>query len=207
MINLHPKILWNYFHKITQIPRPSSKEGKITDFLIEFAKSKELEYSVDKAGNLLIRKEGTSGKEHHSTVILQAHMDMVCEKNADIQHDFENDPIQTYIEDDWVKAKGTTLGADNGIGMAMMLSVLDSSDVSHPPLECLFTVEEETGLVGAYGLDSNFLKGTRLINLDSEDDGEIFIGCAGGIVLNRYLVLKKKKYHQDSCALMFQFLG
>ncbi|GAB1416217.1 aminoacyl-histidine dipeptidase [Paludibacter sp.] len=193
MINLHPKILWNYFHKITQIPRPSSKEGKITDFLIEFAKSKELEYSVDKAGNLLIRKEGTSGKEHHSTVILQAHMDMVCEKNADIQHDFENDPIQTYIEDDWVKAKGTTLGADNGIGMAMMLSVLDSSDVSHPPLECLFTVEEETGLVGAYGLDSNFLKGTRLINLDSEDDGEIFIGCAGGIGTKSLFSFEKEK--------------
>lgn len=183
MIDIHiqPYSLWEYFQQITQIPRPSKKEEKIAAFLEKFAAQHHFALVKDRAGNLLIKKPATSGYEESPTVILQAHMDMVCEKNADSGHDFEHDGIQTYIDGDWVKAKGTTLGADNGIGMAMMLAVLAADDLQHPALECLFTVDEETGLTGAYGLDSEMLSGSFLINLDSEDDGEIFIGCAGGI--------------------------
>lgn len=181
MTDLQPHTLWNYFHQITQVPRPSKKEKQIAAYLNDFAVRHQLPVTTDKAGNILIKKPATSGYENHPTIILQAHIDMVCEKNAETTHDFEKDPIQTYIDGDWVKAKGTTLGADNGIGMAMMLAVLDAGDLQHPALECLFTVDEETGLTGAYGLDNKLLSGSLLINLDSEDDGEIFIGCAGGI--------------------------
>jgi len=181
MTDLQPYTLWNYFHQITQVPRPSKKEEQIAAYLKDFAVRHQLPVTTDKAGNILIKKPATPGYENHPTVILQAHIDMVCEKNAETTHDFEKDPIQTYIDGDWVKARGTTLGADNGIGMAMMLAVLDAGDLQHPALECLFTVDEETGLTGAYGLDNKLLSGSILINLDSEDDGEIFIGCAGGI--------------------------
>lgn len=181
MTDLQPHTLWNYFHQITQVPRPSKKEKQIAAYLNDFAVRHQLPVTTDKAGNILIKKPATSGYENHPTIILQAHIDMVCEKNAETTHDFEKDPIQTYIDGDWVKAKGTTLGADNGIGMAMMLALLDAGDLQHPALECLFTVDEETGLTGAYGLDNKLLSGSLLINLDSEDDGEIFIGCAGGI--------------------------
>lgn len=181
MKTLEPRVLWNYFHEITQIPRPSKKEGKIRAYLEAFGKQHNLTTRTDKAGNVLICKPGTAGCETHDTVILQAHMDMVCEKNSDVAFNFDVDPIQAYVDGDWVKAKGTTLGADNGIGMAMMLTLLASTDLPHPPLECLFTVDEETGLTGAFALEQGFLSGKTLINLDSEDDGEIFIGCAGGI--------------------------
>lgn len=181
MTDLQPYTLWNYFHQITQVPRPSKKEEQIAAYLQGFASRHQLPVTTDKAGNILITKPASPGYENNPTVILQAHIDMVCEKNADTKHDFEKDSIQTYIDGDWVKARGTTLGADNGIGMAMMLAVLDAENLQHPALECLFTVDEETGLTGAYGLDKNLLSGFVLINLDSEDDGEIFIGCAGGI--------------------------
>lgn len=181
MKNLEPSSLWNYFHQITQIPRPSKKEEKIRTFLKSFANNHQLSYSEDTAGNIVIRKNAAPGFETRPGVILQAHMDMVCEKNSDVIHNFETDAINTYIDEDWVKAKGTTLGADNGIGMAMMLAVLADNSLQHPELECLFTVDEETGLTGALMLEKDFLKGNTLINLDSEDDGEIFIGCAGGI--------------------------
>ncbi|MDD4427914.1 MAG: aminoacyl-histidine dipeptidase [Paludibacter sp.] len=181
MTELQPHTLWNYFHQITRIPRPSKKEEKIAAFLVVFAQHHHLAVKKDDTGNLLISKPATPGYENNPTVILQAHIDMVCEKNADVAHNFETDAIQTYIEGDWVKAKGTTLGADNGIGMAMMLAVLAADNLQHPPLECLFTVDEETGLTGAFGLGKQLLTGDVLINLDSEDDGEIFIGCAGGI--------------------------
>jgi len=181
MTDIQPHILWNYFHQITQVPRPSKREEQIAAYLKDFAGQHQLPVTTDKVGNILITKPATPGYENHPKVILQAHIDMVCEKNAGTNHDFEKDPIQTYIDGDWIKAKGTTLGADNGIGMAMMLAVLTAHDLQHPALECLFTVDEETGLTGAYGLDNKFLSGQVLINLDSEDDGEIFIGCAGGI--------------------------
>lgn len=181
MKTLEPTLLWNYFHDITQIPRPSKKEEKVIAFLENFSKTHQLDYKKDKSGNILISKPATPGYEKSKTVILQAHMDMVCEKNSDVSFDFDADAIQYYIDGDWVKARGTTLGGDNGIGMAMMLAVLTSDELQHPAIECLFTVDEETGLTGAFALENNFLKGEVLINLDSEDDGVIFIGCAGGI--------------------------
>lgn len=181
MRELEPTALWEIFYQITQIPRPSKKEEQISAFLRDFASQHHLKCQADKVGNLLISKSASKGYEHQPTVILQAHMDMVCEKNANTQHDFDKDPIQAYIDGDWIRARGTTLGADNGIGMALMLAVLSSNELQHPALECLFTVDEETGLTGAFALSNDLLSGKVLINLDSEDDGEIFIGCAGGI--------------------------
>ena len=179
--NLEPKLVWGQFDAITRVPRPSKKEGKIIDFLVNFAKEHGIEYKKDAIGNVVMRKPATPGMEDRPMVILQAHMDMVCEKNSDVEFDFENDPITTRIEDGWVKAEGTTLGADCGIGMAAALAVLLDETVAHGPIECLFTVDEETGLTGAFELGEGMLKGKYLINLDSEDEGEIFIGCAGGI--------------------------
>ncbi len=179
--NLEPKLIWEQFDAITRVPRPSKKEAKIIDFLVDFAKEHQIEYQKDEIGNVVMRKPATPGMEDRPMVILQAHMDMVCEKNSDVEFDFENDPITTRIEDGWVKAEGTTLGADCGIGMAAALAVLLDQTVAHGPIECLFTVDEETGLTGAFELGEGMLKGKYLINLDSEDEGEIFIGCAGGI--------------------------
>ena len=178
---LHPKEVFSIFHEITQVPRPSKREGKIIEWLKAFAVKHELEHTVDEAGNIIMRKPATPGYENKPGVILQAHMDMVCEKNNDTVHDFDNDPIHTYIDGDFIKAKGTTLGADNGIGMALMLAAITSDSLKHPALECLFTVDEETGLTGAFRLQDGCLQGKQLINLDSEDDGQVFIGCAGGI--------------------------
>ncbi len=181
MRNLEPKILFEYFHEITQIPRPSKKEEKIIQFLLDFGAKYGLETVKDKIGNIVIRKPATKGYEGLKPVVLQSHVDMVCEKNEGTIHDFDKDPIQTYVDGDWVKAKGTTLGADNGIGVAAQLAILASDTIEHGDLECLFTVDEETGLTGAFQLQPNVLKGEILLNLDSEDDGEAFIGCAGGI--------------------------
>lgn len=147
---LKPQAVWAYFEEICQIPRPSRKEEKIAAWLMEFARKQELEARQDEAGNVLIVKPASKGKENAPAVVLQAHMDMVCEKNSDVQHDFDKDPIEPYIDGGWVKAKGTTLGADDGIGIAAALAVLTSDDIQHGPLECLFTVDEETGLTGAF---------------------------------------------------------
>ena len=178
---LQPKEVFSIFHEITQVPRPSKREGKIIEWLKAFAVKHNLEHTVDEAGNIIMRKPATPGYEDKPGVILQAHMDMVCEKNNDTVHDFDNDPIHTYIDGDFIKAQGTTLGADNGIGMALMLAAITSDTLKHPALECLFTVDEETGLTGAFRLQDGCLQGKQLINLDSEDDGQVFIGCAGGI--------------------------
>ena len=178
---LQPKEVFSIFHEITQVPRPSKREGKIIEWLKAFAIKHNLEHTVDEAGNIIMRKPATTGYEDKPGVILQAHMDMVCEKNNDTVHDFDNDPIHTYIDGDFIKAQGTTLGADNGIGMALMLAAITSDTLKHPALECLFTVDEETGLTGAFRLQDGCLNGKQLINLDSEDDGQVFIGCAGGI--------------------------
>jgi dipeptidase D len=179
--HLYPQPLWNYFEDICQIPRPSKKEEKVIAFLLDFAATHHLEAKVDEIGNVLIRKPATSGRENDSVVVLQSHMDMVCEKNSDTIHDFEIDPIKPYIDNGWVRAVGTTLGSDDGIGIAAHLAVLSSAELSHGPIECLFTVDEESGLTGAFALQPGFLTGTVLLNLDSEDEGELFIGCAGGI--------------------------
>ena len=178
---LNPQELWHYFEEICQVPRPSKKEGKILKYLTDFANDHDLDYRTDQIGNLLISKPATKGNEKKKMVVLQSHVDMVCEKNSDVEHDFNKDPIVPRIDDEWVKGTGTTLGADDGIGMALQLALLAGKDIEHGPLECLFTVDEETGLTGAFGLEKDFLKGRILLNLDSEDDGELFIGCAGGI--------------------------
>ncbi len=178
---LQPQAIWRYFDEITRVPRPSKKEEKIRAYLLDFAKKHNLPAKTDATGNVVISKPAARGCETHPGVVLQAHMDMVCEKNADVVHDFENDPIETCIDGEWVRAKGTTLGADNGIGMAAALAVLASDDLKHPALEALFTVDEETGLTGAFGMQEGFITGKYLLNLDSEDEAEIFIGCAGGV--------------------------
>jgi dipeptidase D len=177
---LKPERLWHYFLEICKIPRPSKKEEQIIRYLQEFGKQHGLETVVDDIRNVLIRKKASPGREGSRSVILQSHVDMVCEKNAGTKHDFLKDPIIPHIEDGWIKARETTLGADDGIGIAAQLAILESKDISHGPLECLFTVDEETGLTGAFGLKEGFLKSSILLNLDSEDEGQIFIGCAGG---------------------------
>ena len=178
--DLKPAVVFRYFEEVCGVPRPSKKEEKIRAYLLEFARKHDLSVKTDEAGNVLIAKPATPGMEGRKAVILQSHMDMVCEKNKDTQHDFDTDPIETYIDREWLRAKGTTLGADNGIGIAAELAVLASDDVEHGPLQCLFTVDEETGLTGAFALKEGFMEGDILINLDSEDEGELFIGCAGG---------------------------
>ena len=178
---LEPKLIWEQFDDITKVPRPSKKEGKIIEWLVAFAQKHGFDYQTDATGNVVMRKAATPGFEDRPAVILQSHMDMVCEKNSNVEFDFENDPIETYIDGEWVKAKGTTLGADCGIGMAAALAVLLDETLEHPAIEALFTVDEETGLTGAFGLGEGMLTGKYLINLDSEDEGELFIGCAGGI--------------------------
>ena len=179
--DLEPREVFSEFYEITRIPRPSKHEQQIGAYLIDWAKRHNLEYKTDDAGNVVIRKPATKGYENHDGVILQAHQDMVCEKNGGTEHDFMTDPIETWVDGDWLKACGTTLGADDGIGMAMGLAALASDKLQHPALECLFTIDEETGLTGAFALKEGMLEGKTLINLDSEDDGEAFIGCAGGI--------------------------
>jgi dipeptidase D len=179
--DIAPQPLWNYFSEILKVPRPSKKEEKIIAWLLEFAAAHGMEAKRDDAGNVLISKPAVPGREKAPVVILQTHMDMVCEKNSDKVFDFDKDPIEGVVGDEWVSANGTTLGADDGIGIAAQLAVLTSSDIRHGAIECLITVDEETGLTGANALQPGFLTGKILLNLDSEDEGEIFIGCAGGI--------------------------
>lgn len=179
--HLEPTSLWSIFEDICNIPHPSKKEEAIIAYVKKFGEELGLETVVDHVGNVVIRKAATPGMESRQTIILQGHLDMVPQKNNDTVHDFENDPIRPYIDGDWVKAKGTTLGADNGIGAAAALAVLKANNLQHGPIECLFTIDEETGMTGAFGLKPDLLKGDILINLDSEDEGELYIGCAGGI--------------------------
>ena len=181
MVNDKIVNVFEIFSQICQVPRPSKHEERINKWLQDFAASHNIECVTDEAMNVIMRVPATPGYEDHEGVILQAHMDMVCEKNGDVQHDFMTDPIQTYVDGEWLKAKGTTLGADNGIGISMALAAITDPNLQHPAIECLFTVDEETGLTGAMKLQDGMLKSKRLINLDSEDDGQIFIGCAGGI--------------------------
>lgn len=178
--DLKPSCVFEQFAKINQIPRPSKREEKMIEFLKNWGAAHNLDTRVDETGNVIIRKPATKGMENRKTVILQSHMDMVCDKLVDIEFDFDNDPIETYIDGEWLTAKGTTLGADDGIGVAMELALLDSDDIQHGPIECVFTRDEETQLTGASGMKSDFMTGDYLINLDSEDEGQIFVSCAGG---------------------------
>lgn len=178
--NLKPACVFEHFARINEIPRPSKREEKMIEYLKNWGESHNLDTKVDKIGNVIIRKPATPGYEDRKTVILQSHMDMVCDKLVDVDFDFDNDPIQTYVDGEWLTAKGTTLGADDGIGCAMELAILDSNDIEHGPLECVFTRDEETQLTGASGMEAGFMTGDMLINLDSEDEGQIFVSCAGG---------------------------
>ena len=179
-MELKPSRVFEQFAQINAIPRPSKREEKMIEFLRQFGESHGLETQVDETGNVIIRKPATTGMEQKPTIILQSHMDMVCEKLPEVKHDFDTDPIQTYVDGEWMRAKGTTLGADDGIGCAIELAILDSDDIEHGPLECVFTRDEETGLTGAEGMKAGFMTGDMLINLDSEDEGQIFVSCAGG---------------------------
>ncbi len=199
--------IWYYFEEICRIPRPSKKEEKICAYIRQFAAGQQLACKQDAAGNILISKPATVGMEHRATVILQSHLDMVCEKNSNIRHNFNTNPINFYVDGDWMKARGTTLGADDGIGVAAMLAVLEDKELVHGPIEALFTVDEETGLTGAKALQSGFLTGNTLINLDSEDEGELFIGCAGGIDTVATLAYEKSDIPPNTIAYNLAISG
>lgn len=207
ILNLQPEKVWKYFYDICQIPRPSKKEEKIIAYLMDTGKKLGLKTEKDEIGNVLISKPATKGKEKVTPVIFQSHMDMVCEKNKDVVFDFDKDPIQPYIDGEWVKAKGTTLGADDGIGMAIALAILEDKTIEHGPVECLFTVDEETGLTGAFELKTNWLKGKMLLNLDSEDEGQLFIGCAGGKSTTATIDFKKEKLPSNASPFLIKVKG
>ena len=181
---LKPALVWKHFAEIVNIPRPSHSEDKIRQYLVDFAVAKGIEHKVDQAGNVYMYKPATVGMEDRKGVVLQAHMDMVPQKNNDKEFDFINDPIEAYIDGEWVTANGTTLGADNGIGMAAILAVMEDNSLVHGPVEGLITATEETGMDGAFGLEEGLLKGDILLNLDSEEEGELYVGCAGGLDAN-----------------------
>lgn len=178
---LEPQIIWKNFSALNSVPRPSKKEEKVIEFIKNFGENLNLETTVDEVGNVIIKKPATAGMENRKAIVLQSHLDMVCQKNNDVNFDFETQGIQMEVDGDWVKAKGTTLGADNGLGVASIMSILESNDIAHPALEALFTIDEETGMTGAIGLKPGQLQGEILLNLDTEEDDEIDIGCAGGV--------------------------
>jgi len=179
--SLEPTALWNNFADLNAVPRPSKKEEKVREFMVRFGENLGLKTIVDPVGNVIIKKPASKGMENRKTIVMQSHLDMVCQKNNDTDFDFDTQGIQMFVDGDWVKAKGTTLGADNGIGVASIMSVLESADIIHPAIEALFTIDEETGMTGAIGLQAGYLDGEILLNLDTEDDDEIGVGCAGGI--------------------------
>ena len=204
---LNPASVFEQFAKINEIPRPSKREEKMIEYLKNWGESHGLETKVDETGNVLIRKPATKGYENKKTVILQSHMDMVCDKLVDVDFDFDKDAIQTYVDGDWLKAKGTTLGADDGIGCAIELAILEAQDIEHGPLECVFTRDEETGLSGAEGMKSGFMTGDYLINLDSEDEGEMFVSCAGGRNTQAKFTFKREEAPTGSFFLRAQLKG
>ena len=189
--NLKPNPVWNYFYDLTQIPRPTGHMSGVVNYVLAFGKEQGLEVKQDEVGNVLIRKAATPGFENCKPVVLQSHLDMVPQKNSAVTHDFLTDPIDAYIDGEWVTARDTTLGADNGIGAALMMAVLSDKTLQHGPVEALFTVDEEVGMVGAFGLKSDLLKGRTMLNCDSDGEGELYVGCAGGIDLNITFQYKK----------------
>ena len=196
-IELKPKSVFDHFARINAIPRPSKREEKMIAYLKEWGESHGLDTRVDKVGNVIIRKPATPGYEDRKTVILQSHFDMVCDKLVDMEFDFDRDAIQTYVDGEWLKARGTTLGADDGIGVAIELAILEADDICHGPLECVFTRDEETQLTGASGMEADFMTGDYLINLDSEDEGQIFVSCAGGRTTTATFALTREEAPAD----------
>ena len=188
---LAPKALWNKFADLNSVPRPSKKEEKVRQFMVDFGKKLNLETFVDTVGNVIIRKPASKGMENRTPIVMQSHLDMVCQKNNDTDFDFDTQGIEMYIDEDWVRARGTTLGADNGIGVASIMAILESDEIAHPQIDALFTIDEETGMTGALGLEGGILTGKILLNLDTEDDDELGIGCAGGVDIT-----SKRKYKE-----------
>ena len=205
--SLNPQNVWKHFYSLTRVPRPSGHLKAVTEFLLNFGRSLNLESFTDEAGNVIIKKPATPGMENRKGVILQAHMDMVPQKNNDTVHDFEKDPIETYIDGDWVKAKGTTLGADDGLGVAAIMAVLEDNTLKHGPLEALITADEETGMYGAFGLKPGTVNGEILLNLDSEDEGELYIGCAGGMDVTATLQYKEVAPDPEDIAIKVTLKG
>ena len=207
LLELQPELLWKNFDEICKIPHCSKHEEKIREFIVNFAKERNLEYKEDKVGNIVIKKPGTEGSENAPVVILQGHLDMVCEKDKDTIHDFAKDPIEVERDGDYITAVGTSLGSDNGIGVATGLAVLESTDLVHGPLECLFTIDEETGLTGAFQLTPEFLQGRTMLNLDSEEEGSIYVGCAGGSETGLTLPAVKSDVTEDMIAVKIKIAG
>jgi len=205
--NLEPKALWNNFADLNAVPRPSEKEEKVRQFMIDFGKKLNLDTIVDKIGNVIIKKPATQGMEDRKTVVLQSHLDMVCQKNNDTNFDFDTQGIEMYVDEGWVKAKGTTLGADNGLGVATIMSILEADDIAHPAIEALFTIDEETGMTGAMGLEAGYLNGEILLNLDTEDDDEIGVGCAGGIDITATKTYTSEKTPENASAYRITIKG
>ena len=204
---LKPAVVFDEFAKINQIPRPSKREEKMIEYLKNWGESHGLDTKVDETGNVIIRKPATKGMENRKTTILQSHMDMVCDKLVDVEFNFDTDPIKTYIDGEWLTAEGTTLGADDGIGCAMELALLASDNIEHGPIECVFTRDEETGLTGAEGMKAGFMTGDYLINLDSEDEGEIFVSCAGGRNTTAKFTFRKEDAPAGSFFMRAQLKG
>lgn len=205
--NLKPECIWRNFDALTQVPRPSGHREKVQQFLLDFAKKAGVEAFQDEAGNIVMRKPATPGMENRKTTILQAHMDMVPQKEQDSTHNFETDPIQTYVDGDWVKAKGTTLGADDGLGVAAIMAVMESDDLKHGPIEALITADEETGMYGANDLPAGELEGEILLNLDTEQEGELIIGSAGGVDITATLDYKEAESDKDDAAVKVTVKG
>lgn len=205
--NQEPEALWNHFSDLNQVPRPSKKEERVIGFAQQFGESLGLDTIVDEVGNVIIRKPASKGMENRVPIVLQSHLDMVHQKNSDTQFDFNSQGIQMLVEGDWVKAKGTTLGADNGIGVAAIMTILASDSIAHPPIEALFTIDEETGMTGAKGLKGGLLHGKMLLNLDTEDDDEITIGCAGGIDVTAIGTFTEEATPANSAALKLTVKG
>ncbi len=207
LLNLEPKEVWKNFVELTKIPRPSKKEARIIKFMEDWAEERGLEHHTDEVGNVIVKKPATKGYENRKGIILQGHLDMVPQKNNDTEHDFEKDPITAYVDGDWVTAKGTTLGADNGMGVAAAMAVLESKTLEHGPIEVLMTIDEETGMTGAFNLKPGLLDGDILMNLDSEDEGELYIGCAGGIDVTAYMKYKEEKVPKGHKAFKITVTG
>jgi len=205
--NLEPKIVWNHFADLNAVPRPSKKEERVIQFMVDFGKKLNLDTFVDKVGNVIIKKLATKGLEDRKTVVLQSHLDMVHQKNSDTVFDFDKEGIKMLIDGDWVTADGTTLGADNGLGVAAIMAILSSDNIQHPNIEALFTIDEETGMTGAMGLEGSILEGDILLNLDTEEDNEIGIGCAGGVDVTATRNYREEEIPKNSTAFSISVKG
>ena len=205
--NQEPKTVWNNFADLNAVPRPSKKEERVIAFMVAFGKKLNLETVVDSVGNVIIKKPATTGMENRKTVVMQSHLDMVHQKNSDTDFDFDSQGIEMYVDGDWITAKGTTLGADNGLGVAAIMSVLESPTIQHPAIEALFTIDEETGMTGAMGLEAGYLTGEILLNLDTEEDDEIGMGCAGGIDVTARREYTQEEVSDNNIALTITING